>query len=359
MRTCALKKFFQKSFFFPVSLEVRKNSFALAAAGFILLPFLASACLTARSPKAPAYRSLTASEAGRLQSENDNAWEKRPAKPEKDDSPENNTEMAEIFLQNGDYEKSIYHYSKLLSQHPERHDVRYKMAVALLLSGQRQEAKQQLAEVLLHRMDLLEAHEALGVVYLQDNNLSAARQEFRSVLAREPSRFQSRYLLGETSVREKQYSQAVTEFNAALELAPGHARVLSGLGWANFKLKNYDQALLWLKKAQALNPADPKLHNRLGMVLAEQKKLPEALAAFKKAGDEAHAFNNIGVYYYLDRQYAEAARCFQKALESRPTFYQEAQVNLDKALARLQGDNFSAPGPPPDRQPQELSLNKK
>ncbi len=111
---------------------------------------------------------------------------------------------------------------------------------------------------------------------------------------------------------------------------------MSDLGWTYFKLKNYDQGLQWLKKAQALNPKDKKLNHRLGMILAAQKKFPEALEAFRKAGDEAQAFNNIGVHYYLDHRYAEAARCFQKALDLRPTYYQEAKVNLEKTLARLQ-----------------------
>jgi Flp pilus assembly protein TadD len=106
-----------------------------------------------------------------------------------------------------------------------------------------------------------------------------------------------------------------------------------------------------------LNPDDPKLNNRLGMVLATQKKFPEALAAFRKAGDEAQAFNNIGVYYYLEQRYAEAARCFQKALELKPTFYQEAKVNLDKALARLQEENTASPNLPGQKSG-ELSLSK-
>ena len=82
------------------------------------------------------------------------------------------------------------------------------------------------------------------------------------------------------------------------------------------------------------------------MVLAAQKKFPEALAAFRKAGDEAQALNNIGVHYYLEHQYAEAARCFQKALDLKPTFYQEAKVNLEKALTRLQEEKPAAAGQP-------------
>jgi tetratricopeptide (TPR) repeat protein len=72
------------------------------------------------------------------------------------------------------------------------------------------------------------------------------------------------------------------------------------------------------------------------MALAGAKRYAEALQAFLKAGDEAQAYNNIGVHYFMDGQYEEAAKCFQRALELRPTFYQEAKVNLNRALERLQ-----------------------
>ena len=320
---------------------------------FCLMSLLICSCLTTKgSQNAPAFRGLTGSEAERLDALNNPGFRHEPSKPDKDDSPENLAEKAEMFLQNGDYESSLLNYSRILSQNPERHDIRYKLGVALLLNGKLEEAKKELAQVLLHKMDMLEAHEALGVIYLQENNLTGARQEFSSVLALDPKRFQSRYFLGETCSHANQHSQALTEFKSALELAPQSARVMSNLGWTYFKLKNYDQGLQWLKKAQALNPDNSRINHRLGMVLADQKKYPEALAAFRKAGDEAQAFNNIGVHYYLEHRYAEAARCFQKALEVRPTFYQEAKVNLEKALVRLQDER------PAEIEPQPLPVGR-
>jgi Tfp pilus assembly protein PilF len=323
-----------------------------------LLPLLTCACLTTKSANAPAARGLTGSEAWQLETMTHRDIQSKSRLSEKDDSPENLAEMAAMFLQHGDYEKSLYNYSKILSQTPERHEVRYKMGVALLLCGNPEEAKKELATVLLHRMDMLEAHEALGLIYLQENNLTEAQQEFRFVLAQDPKRFQSCYLLGETYLRSNQYSQALKEFQTAQEIEPRNARVMSALGWTYVKLKKYDQGLVWLRKAKTSNPEDRTINNRLGMVLAGQKKFPEALEAFRRAGDEAQAFNNIGVYYYLEHRHAEAARCFQKALELRPTFYQEAKVNLDKALAKLQAEN-PAPADTAGRQPDRLSLSRR
>jgi tetratricopeptide (TPR) repeat protein len=38
----------------------------------------------------------------------------------------------------------------------------------------------------------------------------------------------------------------------------------------------------------------------------------------------------------MDGHYEEAAKCFQRALELRPTFYQEAKTNLQRALEKMQ-----------------------
>ena len=138
-----------------------------------LMSLFICSCLTTKGSKnAPAFRGLTSSEAERLEALNNPGFRDKPSKPDKEDSPENLAETAEMFLQNGDYESSLYNYSKILSLNPERHDIRYKLGIALLLTGKLEEAKKELAEVLLHKMDMLEAHEALGVVYLAGKQLN-------------------------------------------------------------------------------------------------------------------------------------------------------------------------------------------
>ncbi len=304
----------------------------------LLLPLLLSACLTTQgNKKAPAMRGLSPSETERLETLHNPDWRHPLPRPQREETPENLAETAELMLQTGDYERSIYNYSKILHQDPQRHDIRYKLGLALLMTGRLEDAKRELAAVLVQKMDMPEAHEAMGVIYLQENKPAEAQQEFRTVLAQNPNRSQARTLLGEAYLRGGQYTQALTEFKAALAQAPRNARVIGNIGWAHYKLKQYDEALRWLKQAQTISPQNPRINQRLGMVFAAQKKYPETLAAFRQGGDEALAFNNIGVYYYLDGRYEEAARCFQKALDLRPTYYEEARVNLDKTLARLQG----------------------
>jgi tetratricopeptide (TPR) repeat protein len=243
--------------------------------------------------------------------------------------------LGEKSLQDRDFETSLLHFLEILKHEPARYDLRYKVGVIFLLTGQLEAARRELALVLLHRPEMLEAHEALGLVHLQEKQYPLALQEFQTVLTQDPKRAKARYLLGISLLEAGQAAKALPHLKEAAALEPRQAHPHIALGDAYLRLKDYQQALNCLKKAQMLAPQNQKLHYHLGLALAGQKRYPEALEAFLRAGDEAQAYNNIGVHYFMDGCYEEAARCFQRALELRPTFYHEAKANLNRALEKL------------------------
>ncbi|WP_449245282.1 tetratricopeptide repeat protein [Desulfobacca acetoxidans] len=304
----------------------------------LCLPLVLCQCLGTKSKtQTPGFRGLSGAESSRLaEIYGPGLKEPKSDQVDRDLNLEELASQGDLFLQSRQYESSLINYYKILAQEPLRHDIRYKVGVILLLTGKLAEAEKELAEVLAYQTDLVEAHEALGLVFLQEDKLSEAQHEFRTALALEPRRPLARYFSGVAYLRADNYSQALSEFKQAQASSPNSARIMSDLGWTYFKLKNYDQGLQWLTKAKNLNPNDPKLNRRLGEVYATLNRFPEALAAYRQAGDEAQAYNNIGVHYFVAQRYRKAARCFQKALEMRSTFYQEAKLNLEKALQKLQ-----------------------
>jgi tetratricopeptide (TPR) repeat protein len=141
--------------------------------------------------------------------------------------------------------------------------------------------------------------------------------------------------MGITYLEEGQPAKAVMEFHRALVLDRRHLASYVALGQAYNELKDYRRAIDCLKQGLRLDPTNQKLNYQLGMALAGEKHYDQALEAFMKAGDEAQAYNNIGVHYFVAGQYEEAAKCFQRAIELRPTYYGEAKSNLQKALEKL------------------------
>jgi len=270
----------------------------------------------------------------------DRKWEKeqmQAAKASQQSIPVDRLEaLGEMALQSRDYQTSLVNFLEILKQNPSRYDLRYKVGGILFLTGNLDAARRELALVLVQRPEMMEAHEALGLVHLEEKKYSLAVEEFRLVLNQDPKRIKARHLLGITYLQAGQDHRAIAEFERVLGLDPGNVTSLTAMGQAYLQQKDYIHALVYLKKAQSLAPQDPKVHRQLGMALAGLKRYPEALEAFSKAGDEAQAYNNIGVYYFKDGQYEEAAKCFQRALDLRSTFYQEAKTNLQRALEKLQ-----------------------
>ena len=303
----------------------------------LALPLLLSQCAGKQSPD-KMRQELMARQAALAAA--DQEWSRKQAEAARagqQEIPVDRLEtIGEMSLKSRDYETSLINFLQILQHDPTRYDIRYKVGVIFFLNGQLEAARQELALVLMQRPEMVEAHEALGVVHLEEKNFTQAMDEFRWVLNRDPKRIKARHLLGVAYLKAGQHKRAVTEFERVLVLDPGNISSLTALGQIYLLEKKYARALTYLKKAQSLAPQNPKANRHLGMALAGLKRYSEALEAFSKAGDQAQAYNNIGVYYYRDGRYEEAAKCFQKALDLRTTFYPEAKTNLQRALEKLQ-----------------------
>lgn len=322
---------------------MRKVQRLIFTALVLALPLLLSQCSTKQGAPLPGVRGIKPGEAAKLAEAYDPAPNRQTSRLDRREIPLDRLEnLGDLAVQNHDYESSLINFLQILKDQPENYDLRYKVGVIFLLSGQYEAAQRELARVLIKQPEMLAAHEALGLAHLQEKQYPLALEEFRLVLAKEPNRVGTRYLLGVAQLMAGQTREAITALETAAALDPRHIATMTALGQAYFKMKDYPRALTWLKKGQSLAPNQPKLNYHLGMALAAAKRYPEALQAFLKAGDEAQAYNNIGVHYFLEGQYEEAAKCFQRALELRPIFYREARVNLNRALERLQDSRKDA-----------------
>jgi tetratricopeptide (TPR) repeat protein len=249
--------------------------------------------------------------------------------------PDRIESLGEIALQSGDYDASLVNFLELLKREPQRYDLHYKVGVLFLLKGQLEPAQNELALVLAHQPGMVQAHEALGMVQLQQKQYASAVQELQMAVSLEPDRVSARHLLGIAYLEAGQPGKAIVELRRAVGLDRRHIASCAALGQAYRELKDYRKAVDCLKQGLSLDPTNQKLNHQLGMALAGEKRYNEALEAFMKAGDEAQAYNNIGVHYFVNGQYEDAAKCFQRAIELRPTFYGEAKTNLQRALDKL------------------------
>jgi tetratricopeptide (TPR) repeat protein len=290
----------------------------------------------ARKANNMSVQNLKMKEIARLQEAYDHVTPKPEPGAKEELSPERREALGDLLLERKEYEGSLVHYLQLLKAEPQRTDIRYKVAVLLLLSGQTQAARQELTTVLAAKPQMLEAKEALGLTYLEEKQYPQAIRLFQEVLNQDSTRVKTRHFLGSAYLAQDNPREAIRVMERASYQSGKNVGFLATLGQAYLKVKDYNRALLYLQKGHSLDPKNKKINLNIGMALAGLKQYPEAFEAFKRGGDDAQAYNNIGVHYYLDGRYEDAAKCFQKALDLRPTFYGEAKTNLQRALEKLQ-----------------------
>jgi tetratricopeptide (TPR) repeat protein len=308
----------------------------------VLVALVLPGASCARKQNNMGVQNLKMNEIAKLQEAYDHVSPKPEPGAKEELSPERREALGDLLLERKEYEGSLVHYLQVLKEEPQRTDIRYKVAVILLLSGKTQAARRELNTVLAAQPQMLEAKEALGLTYLEEKQYPQAIRLFQEVLNHDLSRVKTRHLLGIAYLAQDNPREAIRVMERAPSQSNNNAAYLATLGQAYLKLKDYNRALFYLQKAHSLDPKNKKINLNMGMAFAGLKRYPEAFEAFKQGGDEAQAYNNIGVHYYLDGRYEDAAKCFQKALDLRPTFYGEAKTNLQRALEKLQEEGKGA-----------------
>ena len=113
---------------------------------------------------------------------------------------------------------------------------------------------------------------------------------------------------------------AYRAYRRAFELDPSAGWTLNNACYSEFRIGHLASARQDCEAALAIDPGLKTAHNNLGLVLAASGDLARAKDEFLAAGDSAAAEYNLGMVYLADRQYAEAADRFERALKARPDF---------------------------------------
>jgi tetratricopeptide (TPR) repeat protein len=108
------------------------------------------------------------------------------------------------------------------------------------------------------------------------------------------------------------YEEAIAEYNEAIGINPNIPGLYIGLGINYRQVGVYDQAISAFIDANALNPADPLPDLYISRTYATQgsyeKALQYAQEAVNNRPDDASLRGNLGVLYYLNYSWPEAAQ---------------------------------------------------
>lgn len=146
----------------------------------------------------------------------------------------------------------------------------------------------------------------------------------------------------------------------AAEVLPDHPGVLLNLGGAYVLLGRFTEAERILTRAAEVSPDDPMVWSNLGAavlrvpVLSNDECQRRAIEAFRKALELDRRAPNVayhlGLVHKLRKEWHEAARCFDMALEANPQDH-DARALRDRMLEQAAAGNGGDDEPAPPTEP--------
>lgn len=182
-------------------------------------------------------------------------------------------------------------------------------------------------------------HESLGDAYLARNEVAQALGKYESALMLEPGAWRLHYKIGVLLLKSGTPAEAIGHFDAIIGADPMSARGYEGRGRALLALREHEQAEVALRRALDLDSGLWKAHETLGVLYDQLGNFEESIGEYRAAlavrRDEPSVLNNLGVAYYLKKDYPKAIETFERALSFTPESERARTYNnLARAYAK-------------------------
>jgi len=246
--------------------------------------------------------------------------------------------LGDAHLQQGDFQTAKVQYEKVLQASPEHIPARYKLAVIYLEKGSPQDAYNQFHQILDYDLNFAPAYEGMGRALLKMERDQEAEQEFQAALLYDSEMWTSKNYLGIVADRRHDHKEAIHLYEVALQKKSDDPSILNNLGMAYYLDNQYEEAVRTFQRAIQVGGSNDKISNNLGLALTKLGHYDLAYDAYARGMDPAKAYNNLGVAFLEAGKFARASRCFEKAIETQPTFYEKANENLslsNRMLSKL------------------------
>jgi choline-sulfatase len=160
---------------------------------------------------------------------------------------------------------------------------------------------------------ILEAEDALRA-----NDLAKGRSLLLQVREKDPAMYVVPFILGEAALGAQKWDEASIELRKCLELNPRFDQAMLGLARALVFQGKHDEAKQLAQQAIRYNPENYRAWYQLGFIETRTDK-QAAIADYEKAvsiqGNFAPLRRDLGMLYYEQQNYADAAKHLAKAVE--------------------------------------------
>ncbi|MCL1144553.1 tetratricopeptide repeat protein [Shewanella marinintestina] len=258
--------------------------------------------------------------------------------------------------QSGNLEKALYAYIQALDFNALNAETFYQIGRIHMIRGNPEIAYKAYNEALILDPNLMMAHADLGVISLDKRQYREARSHLENAIELDQQRLalvESSETMGkflipnrESPARvynaiailedvENNHQQARDYFKLILELEPHSSILITNLGYSYYLTGELTMAEKYLRKAIQEDANFDRAWTNLGLVYVRKGLYKRALATFEQTMSPADALNDLGYFLMLEGKYEQAIDLFQRAIDTSPSYFEQAQKNLRRARAEI------------------------
>jgi tetratricopeptide (TPR) repeat protein len=207
-----------------------------------------------------------------------------------------NHNLGELYVRMGKLPDAIPYLKAAQRIDSSSYDNGYDLALADLLTGHPEPARQ-LVKALLQARDAAELHNLLGEIEEKDGNFVVAANEFETAAHQDPSE-SNLFDWASELLMHRTLEPAIEVFRQAVERYPNSPRMAIGLGIALYSRGNYDDAINSLLRAADLSPSDPRCYFFLSKAYdSSPNQADQVIERFRRFAEQQPA-NAQAQYYY-------------------------------------------------------------
>jgi tetratricopeptide (TPR) repeat protein len=158
----------------------------------------------------------------------------------------------------------------------------------------------------------------LGAIYFSKGNYSGAAPLYKKLAEIAPN-FDVYYRLSSAYLNIGEKTEAFNAIKKAVELMPDNIDAYVKLGDVYASLGEKEKAISIYKKAMSINPNHIGPHINLGNIYVDTGRIGEGIAAYLKVIEldpkQAMAHNNLAIAYYREKDYPNAIKYCDSAIE--------------------------------------------
>ncbi|QFU22947.1 tetratricopeptide repeat protein [Shewanella eurypsychrophilus] len=260
----------------------------------------------------------------------------------------------------GNLDQALYLYVQAIDFNDQNAQTLYNIARIHSIKGNIQLAYLTYNEALVIDPKMMMSHAGLGLINMDKRQHSQARVHLGEAikldqirLGKEGNTLMSNqlYPLDKTSPVRIYNALAILEdmnndhnmareyYQLALQREPRSALITTNLGYSYYLTGNFTLAEKYLKRAIKEDPSFDRGWTNLGLVYVRKGLYARALTTFEHSMEPADALNDLGYFLMLEGQYSQAIELFQRAIDSSPSYFEQAQKNLKRASMELRSKN--------------------